>query len=239
MGAPDFSAPGTYDVVWVVQGQASEPFRIEVEPTNIPVRVTISQQSRPPRDRMIVTSSKMVTHLVALFPGYESQPTNAFTRGGWPVEYIVDIAFADGHSRTLYVSGNSWTAGAEHFTPIAQNWDELLESMTTNFFKRTSSNMERLDQVHEPTTLILGPSETVNGAGAELQHPASPGPHLSEAQALAIAKPMLPLPAGESYRVHFSNGTWEVWTDSSTPREGWTVVVIQDIDGQAHLEERL
>jgi hypothetical protein len=34
MGAPDFSAPGTYDVVWVVQGHASKPFRIEVQPAD-------------------------------------------------------------------------------------------------------------------------------------------------------------------------------------------------------------
>jgi hypothetical protein len=68
---------------------------------------------------------------------------------------------------------------------------------------------------------------------------ASPGRHLTEAQALAIAKPMLPLPAGESYHVHFNNGTWEIWTQGNKPREGWTIVVIQDRDGQAHIEERL
>jgi hypothetical protein len=165
MGAPDFRAPGTYDVVWVVQGHASKPFRIEVatEPTNTPARVTISLSSRPPEDKIIVTSSNMVARLVTLFPGYESQPANAFSSGHWPVSYTVDIAFADGHSRRIYVSANNWTAGAEHYTPIAGNWDEFLESMTTNFFKRTWSNMQRLDQVHEPTTLIIGPRETVKG----------------------------------------------------------------------------
>jgi hypothetical protein len=62
MGAPDFSAPGTYDVVWVVQGHESKPFRIEVaaEPTNRPVRVTISQFSRPPVDRIIEPADKRV-----------------------------------------------------------------------------------------------------------------------------------------------------------------------------------
>lgn len=74
---------------------------------------------------------------------------------------------------------------------------------------------------------------------AQMQHAASSSRHLAEAQALAIARPMLPLPAGESYCVRFSNGTWEVWAESSQPREGWTVVVIRDIDGQAHVEERL
>lgn len=31
MGEPDFRAQGAYDVVWVVQGQASRPFRIKVK----------------------------------------------------------------------------------------------------------------------------------------------------------------------------------------------------------------
>ena len=52
---------------------------------------------------------------------------------------------------------------------MAQNWDELMGSMTTNFFKRTWSNMQRLGQVHEPTTLIIGPCETVNGRGGDMK----------------------------------------------------------------------
>ena len=31
MGEPDFKPHGVYDVVWVVQGQASKPFKIEVK----------------------------------------------------------------------------------------------------------------------------------------------------------------------------------------------------------------
>ena len=31
MGEPDFRPHGVYDVVWVVQGQVSRPFRIEVK----------------------------------------------------------------------------------------------------------------------------------------------------------------------------------------------------------------
>jgi hypothetical protein len=31
MGAPDFTSHGVYDVVWIVQGHASKPFRIEVK----------------------------------------------------------------------------------------------------------------------------------------------------------------------------------------------------------------
>jgi hypothetical protein len=59
------------------------------------------------------------------------------------------------------------------------------------------------------------------------------GPHLTEAQAIAIAKPKLPLPAGDSYRAAFKDGFWEVWTDRANSRyRSWTVVKIRDSDGQ-------
>ena len=64
--------------------------------------------------------------------------------------------------------------------------------------------------------------------------------HLTEAQVLVIAKPLLPLPAGESYRVGFEDGTtWVVWTEGATPKEGATVVLIRDIDGHAQVVIRL
>ena len=138
-------------------------------PTNTPVRVTVSQFSRPPEDKIIVTSTNMIAVLVKLFPGYEGQPANKFLSGQWPVEYTVDITFADGHSRAIYVASNRWTAGAEHYTPMAKNWDELLGSMTSDCFKRTWSNMERLGQAHEPTTLIIGPCETLTGRGGDIK----------------------------------------------------------------------
>jgi hypothetical protein len=110
-----------------------------------------------------VTSTNLIARLVKLFPGYEEQPADRLASGHWMVNYTVDIAFADGHSRAIYIFDNGWTAGAKHYTPMAQNWDELLGATTTNFFKRTLSNTERLDRVHEPTTFIIGPFETVSG----------------------------------------------------------------------------
>jgi hypothetical protein len=76
---------------------------------------------------------------------------------------------------------------------------------------------------------------------ANTRHGTSSSRHLTEAQVLAIAKPMLPLPPGESYHVGFEDGTtWVVWTESATPSWGGrTVVTIRDIDGHAQLENRL
>lgn len=71
---------------------------------------------------------------------------------------------------------------------------------------------------------------------ASKPHETSSGRHLSEAQVLAIAKPMLPLRAGESYYLHFSDGVWKVWASvDGTIRGGWggsTVLTIQDSDGK-------
>jgi hypothetical protein len=135
----------------------------ESSPANMPVRVTISQFSRPPQDRIIVTSPPMIARLVKLFPGFEGQPADKLSSGAWPVDYTVAIAFADGHSRAIYVANNRWTAGAEHYAPLAQNWEELLGSMTSDFFKQTRPNTERLAQVHEPKTLFIGPWEENKG----------------------------------------------------------------------------
>jgi len=57
--------------------------------------------------------------------------------------------------------------------------------------------------------------------------------HLTEAQAITLAKPVLPLPAGESYRVGFKDGVWEVWTDRDGSQfRSWTIVRIRDADGK-------
>jgi hypothetical protein len=65
---------------------------------------------------------------------------------------------------------------------------------------------------------------------------ASSSRHLTEAQVRAIAKTVLPLPAGESYYVHFSDGIWKVWTSpDGSIKGGWgatTVLTIQDSDGK-------
>ena len=90
------------------------------------------------------------------------------------------------------------------------------------------------------TTLLIVCFAVAMTVGCASSHTeASSKQHLTEAQALTIAKPMLPLPDGETYRVRFKDGTWEVWTD----REGshfrsWTVVVIQDADGKAQVVHR-
>jgi major membrane immunogen (membrane-anchored lipoprotein) len=65
---------------------------------------------------------------------------------------------------------------------------------------------------------------------------ASSSTHLTKAQVLAIAKPVLPLHPGESYYESFTNGTWKVWASvDGSIRGGWgatTVLMIQDADGK-------
>jgi len=57
--------------------------------------------------------------------------------------------------------------------------------------------------------------------------------HLTLAQAVTIAKPVLPLPEGDSYRVAFKDGIWIIWTDrDDIPFRAWTVVTIRDSDGK-------
>ena len=69
----------------------------------------------------------------------------------------------------------------------------------------------------------------------------SPSIHLTKAQVLTIAKPLLPLRAGESYYESFTNGTWTVWAaDDGTIKGGEdtivgggsTVLTIRDSDGK-------
>jgi hypothetical protein len=70
-------------------------------------------------------------------------------------------------------------------------------------------------------------------------HETSSSRHLTEAQALALAEPMLPLPAGESYHVSFRNGTWEVFTaPDGVPVRAARVVLVQDIDGKTQVVNR-
>lgn len=55
--------------------------------------------------------------------------------------------------------------------------------------------------------------------------------HLTEAQVLAIARPLLPLPPGESYHVNFRDGTWEVFTEPDGVQvRGGRVILVQDSD---------
>lgn len=71
------------------------------------------------------------------------------------------------------------------------------------------------------------------------RHETSSSRHLTEAQALALAKPMLPLPAGESYHVKFRDGTWEVFTEPDGVQvRGGRVVLVQDSDGRAQVVTR-
>jgi hypothetical protein len=59
------------------------------------------------------------------------------------------------------------------------------------------------------------------------------GRHLTEDQVLALAKPRLPLPAGEAYQVNFRDGTWEVFTEpKNVPVRSWRVMLIRDSDGK-------
>ena len=69
----------------------------------------------------------------------------------------------------------------------------------------------------------------------------SPSTHLTKAQVLTIAKPLLPLRAGEAYCESFTNGTWTVWAaDDGTIKGGEdtivgggsTVLTIRDSDGK-------
>jgi len=62
---------------------------------------------------------------------------------------------------------------------------------------------------------------------------ASPSTHLTQAQVLDIAKPRLPLRAGESYYAHFTNGIWTVCTTNSgrVAYTSSTELEIRDSDG--------
>jgi hypothetical protein len=142
---------------------------VAAEPTNTPNRVTICQFSRPPMDRIIVTSTNMIGRIMNAFPGYREQPADGFSIGHWPTEYIVNVDFPDGHGRTIYVAANKWTAGADKYIPLTLRWDDLLLSMTTNFFKKDWANMERLGNLHEATTLIVGPSEMTSGLRTDMK----------------------------------------------------------------------
>jgi len=86
-----------------------------------------------------------------------------------------------------------------------------------------------------PIVLLVGccavSAQTTN-APTKTNNPSS-SRHLTEAQAIALAKPKLHLPAGESYRTAFRDGMWEVWTDRNNSQfRSWRVVTIRDSDGK-------
>ena len=67
---------------------------------------------------------------------------------------------------------------------------------------------------------------------------ASSSTHLTKAQVLTIAKPLLQLRSGESYYESFTNGTWTVWNSNDGTIKGGedvagsTVLTIRDSDGK-------
>jgi hypothetical protein len=83
------------------------------------------------------------------------------------------------------------------------------------------------------TALIIGCTSVSHEEPSGRRHEEPSGRHLTEAQAIAYAKPWLPQPAGESYRVRFRDGVWEVWTDRDGSNfRSWTFVKIRDSDGK-------
>jgi len=74
--------------------------------------------------------------------------------------------------------------------------------------------------------------------GKPQQHDATIGSasksRMTKAQVLTVAKPILPLPAHESYHTQFKDGTWSVWAkpDTGFQQHSWTTVTIRDSDGQ-------
>ena len=59
-------------------------------------------------------------------------------------------------------------------------------------------------------------------------------PRMSEEEVLRVAKPILPLPAHESYHTLFKDGAWSVWAepDAGFQQRSWSTVTIRDRDGQ-------
>ena len=108
------------------------------EITNTPVRMVISKFSQPPpMEKMEITDTNTISRIVALFPGYEKQPEPL--TGSWETEYIVDLYWANGKERCIYVVENEWSAGQEEYTPLVTNWASVLRQMT-NAWSRTPAN---------------------------------------------------------------------------------------------------
>jgi hypothetical protein len=100
------------------------------EATNLPVRMIISRFSRPPMEKIEITDTNTINMIVALFPGYEKQPEDAFLRGHWPADYLVDLYSANGRKRVIHVVENKWTAGSDESTVLTTNWMSVLKQMT-------------------------------------------------------------------------------------------------------------
>ena len=103
--------------------------------TNMPVRVVITRHGRPPMEKMVVTGTNTIHRIMALFPGYEKQPQNAFASGSWAADYIVAVHLADGTKRQILVADNAWGVGNEKYTPLTTNWGSVLRQLTNTWSK--------------------------------------------------------------------------------------------------------
>jgi hypothetical protein len=102
----------------------------------------------------------------------------------------------------------------------------LTEAQATNV--SANSNSREVSQLPAFAVAALARQSSL-----ESNAPKSSQRHLTQAQAIALAKPVLPLPAGDSYRLAFKDGIWVIWTGrDDIPARAWTVVTIRDSDGK-------
>jgi len=71
-------------------------------------------------------------------------------------------------------------------------------------------------------------------AGCASQNRGTVRRRMTEEEVLRVAKPILPLPAHESYHTLFKNGVWSVWAEPAAgfQQRSWSTVTIRDRDGQ-------
>jgi hypothetical protein len=142
-----------------------------------------------------------------------------------PKNSALKCEFKDGVWEIMEVQKGVWGVSS-----VTTNADGKVFVTSTNA-TRVVLRVRDVDGKVEQITAVNADTNSMNGSASNR--------HLTEAQVLAIAKPMLPLPAGESYHANFSNGIWEVFTEPDGVQvRGGTVVLVQDIDGKTQVGTR-
>jgi hypothetical protein len=144
----------------------------------------------------------------------------------------VAVTSAGTNNIKLYLDGVRVAKGALSFdTPMGTQF--IIGEVTAPYVKRQLIGL--IDEVAVYNRALSGSEIQAIYTSQKTMRDAttSSRPHLTETQVIAIAKPILPLPAEASYHAHFSNGTWDVWTEPDKPDLGArTEVKIRDADGK-------
>ncbi len=105
--------------------------RSEQRAAALPDSVTVGSPYPPERLKhptVAVRQRQDIQTLLSFFPGFESQPSERLTEGGWPADIEVILYYPGGNTRKILVAGDRWSAGGE-YAKIHGDFARFLEEL--------------------------------------------------------------------------------------------------------------